>query len=75
MRPLTLHASALNDEEYHVYTASLQDLAWTGDEGDVVRDDAYYEEIRITLREMRGWLRGRYPEIPTGTTDSVRPGQ
>lgn len=65
MRPLTLHASALNDEEYDEYTTSLQDLSWASDdERDIARDDKYYEEIQISLREMRSWLRGRYASIP-----------
>ncbi|KAG6820395.1 hypothetical protein H0H93_001165 [Arthromyces matolae] len=50
MRPLTLHASALNNEEYDLYTASLRDL--TDDEGGNAHDDRYYEGMEIGVREI-----------------------
>lgn len=70
MRPLTLHASALNDDEYASYTSILKDLAWVDDSGQP-HDDVYYEQITISLRETRGWLRGRYCEVSPATIDSV----
>ncbi|KAG5634786.1 hypothetical protein H0H81_000792 [Sphagnurus paluster] len=73
MRPLTLHASALNDEEYDLYTASLNDLAEDdGADGEGHgHDDAYYEQMQIGVREARGWIRGRYSHLPAGSIDSI----
>lgn len=73
MRPLTLHASALSDAEYDLYTASLKDLA---DDhpvgGDRSNDDAYYNSLRVGVREARGWLRGRYADVVPADIDAVR---
>ncbi|KAG6908042.1 hypothetical protein DXG01_006404 [Tephrocybe rancida] len=69
MRPLTLHASALNDEEYELYTTSLKDLNDDSDPG--THDDAYYEAMQIGVREVRGWLRGRYAHLQPGVIDSI----
>ena len=74
MRPITLHASALSDAEYDLYTTALGDLAWSGDADDrsaTGHDDAYYEQMTISLREARGWLRGRYAHVPPASIDSV----
>ncbi|KAF8056487.1 hypothetical protein FPV67DRAFT_1456628 [Lyophyllum atratum] len=72
MRPLTLHASALNDDEYDLYTTSLNDLAWADDtDSGQAHDDAYYEQMKIGIREARGWLRGRYAHLPPGAIDSI----
>ena len=72
MRPLSLHASALSDTEYDVYTASLHVIADepTSDE-DVVHDDAHYEQMSVGVREVRAWLRGRYSHISACTIDSI----
>ncbi|KAG6812626.1 hypothetical protein H0H92_001845 [Tricholoma furcatifolium] len=50
MRPLTLHASALNDNEYELYTTSLRNL--NDDASTGAHDDAYYEAMRIGVREI-----------------------
>jgi len=72
MRPLTLHASALNDDEYDLYTTSLNDLAWADDtDSGQAHDDAYYEQMKIGIREARGWLRGRYAHLPPGAIDAA----
>ncbi|KDQ50035.1 hypothetical protein JAAARDRAFT_51495 [Jaapia argillacea MUCL 33604] len=73
MRPLTLHISALNDAEYSVYTTSLHDLAELSEPGDcdAIRDDAYYERISVGVREVRAWLRGRYPELHVSDLDMI----
>ncbi|KXN87266.1 hypothetical protein AN958_08998 [Leucoagaricus sp. SymC.cos] len=47
MRPLTLHASALNDDEYDFYTNSILDLALCDSTASNVRDYAFYEQISI----------------------------
>lgn len=49
-RRLSLHVSALSDDEYTQYTAILDDLAPDGDD--------------LSVRETRAWLRGRYPDAP-----------
>jgi hypothetical protein len=72
MRQLSLHASALNDAEYELYTTSLNDLAWTdGVDQTSTHDDAYYENMKLGVREARGWLRGRYSQISPANIDVV----
>ncbi|EIM81842.1 uncharacterized protein STEHIDRAFT_171492 [Stereum hirsutum FP-91666 SS1] len=65
MRPLTLHASALNDDEYALFTSSLADL--------VAPDPAptEHEKPLISTREVRAWLRGRYAELPLSELDAI----
>lgn len=77
MRQLSLHASALNDAEYELYTSSLQDVAWAEDQGSSSdstsssHDDAYYESMRVSVREVRAWIRGRYAHVPPTSIDGV----
>ncbi|KAF9449450.1 hypothetical protein P691DRAFT_812540, partial [Macrolepiota fuliginosa MF-IS2] len=73
MRRLALHASALNDEEYSLYTASIADLALcdSNHPSKNTRDDAFYEDISVSVREVRAWLRGRYPHIQVDDIDAV----
>lgn len=74
MRRLTLHASALNDEEYNLYTTSLADLVFcdsTQHDKNTTRGDAFYEQLSVSVREVRAWLRGRYPDIPLERIDAV----
>lgn len=52
-RPLTLHVSALSDAEYTSYTKSFAELA-------APPRDADWEKVVLSVREVRGWLRGRY---------------
>ncbi|KAK0451507.1 hypothetical protein EV421DRAFT_1898466 [Armillaria borealis] len=54
-RPLSLHVSALSDGEYAAYTSILDGIAPADDED-------------LNVREVRAWLRGRYPDAPV---DSV----
>jgi hypothetical protein len=74
MRPLDLHVSALNDDEYTFYTTSLNDLALKSDDidDDEPHDDDYFHSLSIGVRETRAWLRGRFSNIPASTIDSVR---
>jgi hypothetical protein len=76
MRQLSLHASALNDAEYELYTSSLQDLAWAGDQDSSFastsgQNDAYYEQMRVGVREVRAWFRGRYGHVAPASIDGV----
>ncbi|KAJ2917941.1 hypothetical protein MD484_g2475, partial [Candolleomyces efflorescens] len=73
MRPLRLHASALNDDEYDLYTSSLKELAEIeeGNEGGGGQDDEYFERITLGVREVRAWLRGRYSSVPAATIDTI----
>ena len=74
MRPLRLHASALNDDEYDLYTSSLKELAEIEDgAGGGEQDDEYFERITLGVREVRAWLRGRYSSLPAATIDTVSP--
>lgn len=75
MRRLALHASALSDAEYDLYTANLRDLTLTEeDDAKAGKDgeDAYFENIVVGVREARAWLRGRYLHVPAPTIDGVR---
>ncbi|KAJ3543132.1 hypothetical protein NMY22_g3248 [Coprinellus aureogranulatus] len=78
MRKLSLHASALTDDEYTLYTHALKELAeidvnqpqLTGGQG-ADGDDEYYEGITLGVREVRAWLRGRYAgKIEVGVMDN-----
>lgn len=76
MRQLSLHASALNDAEYELYTSILQGLVWADDQENSSaspsgHDDAYYEQMRVGAREVRAWIRGRYAHIAPATIDGV----
>lgn len=69
-RKLSLHASALNDEEYILYTQSLDDIALAEDiQGD--KDDEHYERMVVGIREVRAWLRGRYSHVSGSQIDTV----
>lgn len=72
-RRLNLHVSALNDAEYQLYTSSLADITLTDSQVDdgIEHDDAYFENISITVREARAWLRGRYSHISAAMLDNV----
>ncbi|KAJ7049626.1 hypothetical protein C8F01DRAFT_1181894 [Mycena amicta] len=63
MRPLSLHTSALNDAEYTLFTENLNSLL------DTDTDDP--EAQSLTMREVRAWMRGRYPSVPTATIDNI----
>ncbi|TFY77657.1 hypothetical protein EWM64_g6357 [Hericium alpestre] len=69
MRPLTLHASALNDDEYQLFTSSITDLLAPDAPP---RDDAQFEKVSISIREARAWLRGRYADLNVVDLDEVR---
>jgi hypothetical protein len=72
MRQLSLHVSALNDAEYDLFTTGLSDLVLLNDfDTHGVHDDAYYERVSVGVREVRAWLRGRYPYILAADIDSV----
>lgn len=60
MRPLTLHASALTDSEYALYTDALLDLAGEDALAAHPHDDSYYAALAVSAREARAWIRGRY---------------
>jgi hypothetical protein len=72
MRPLTLHVSALDDLEYNLYTTSLNDLVVSPDPS-TVHDDAHYEAMSVGVREVRAWIRGRYPILQAADIDKVWP--
>ncbi|TFK20669.1 hypothetical protein FA15DRAFT_673261 [Coprinopsis marcescibilis] len=71
MRRLTLHASALNNDEYDGYTRSLKELAEVDGEAGGDDSDEYFERLGIGVREVRAWLRGRYPALGPQTIDSI----
>ena len=67
MRPLTLHASALTDSEYDLYTNALLDLAGE-DVAEHPSDDSYYASLVVSAREARAWIRGRYTASSPGSS-------
>ncbi|GJE98843.1 hypothetical protein PsYK624_150800 [Phanerochaete sordida] len=69
-RPLTLHASALTDPEYTLYTTALLDLAGE-DAASHPHDDSYYAALVVSARETRAWVRGRYTELAPARVDAV----
>lgn len=69
MRSLFLHVSALNDDEYNLFTSSFSDLVAL-DLPLKVDDD--FEKLTVSIREARAWLRGRYPDLPVIDLDQVR---
>ncbi|KDR78854.1 hypothetical protein GALMADRAFT_137846 [Galerina marginata CBS 339.88] len=82
MRRLALHASALSDAEYEVYTACLRDLVdedthfdgkgkGSNEKAGELEDDAYFERMHVGVREARAWLRGRYAGVGTGAIDAI----
>jgi hypothetical protein len=71
-RPLLLHTSALNEAEYDLYTASIRDLIDAkDDERTQCDDDKNLDAMTVGVREVRAWLRGRYPDVPISDIESV----
>ncbi|KIY46104.1 hypothetical protein FISHEDRAFT_75949 [Fistulina hepatica ATCC 64428] len=54
MRKLSLHVSALSNEEYNDFTSCLTDLTGTPVQ------PSYDETQVLSVREVRAWMRGRY---------------
>ncbi|KAF7973096.1 hypothetical protein HWV62_16196 [Athelia sp. TMB] len=71
MRQLSLHASALSNDEYELYTSSLNDLADAHGNPNQSYDDAYYEDLKVGVREARAWFRGRYSHIAVSDIDMI----
>ena len=75
MRRLALHASALSDAEYDLYTTILRDIALADDDNQTgsrgAPDDTHFENMNIGVREARAWLRGRYSHLQASTIDKV----
>lgn len=69
MRSLFLHVSALNDDEYTLFTSSFADLV--ASDAPLPTDDDF-EKHRVAIREARAWLRGRYADLPVTDLDEVR---
>lgn len=69
MRSLSLHVSALNDDEYTLFTSSFADLVAPDPP---LKFDDDFEKLTVSIREARAWLRGRYPDLPVSDLDQVR---
>ncbi len=69
MRSLFLHVSALNDDEYTLFSSSLADLL-APDPPPNTDDD--FTKLTVSIRETRAWLRGRYPDLAVSDLDQVR---
>ncbi|KAI0259071.1 hypothetical protein BC834DRAFT_661855 [Gloeopeniophorella convolvens] len=68
MRSLFLHLSALNEDEYALFTSSLTDLV-ASDTPPL--DDEQFEKQSVSIREARAWLRGRYADLPVTDLDEI----
>jgi len=66
-RPLSLHVSALSAIEFATYPSFLDDL----DSGGKKAAAGDWSKRRVDVRELRGWLRGRYA-IDGAVIDKVR---
>lgn len=63
-RALSLHHSALSNSEYESYTASLSELlSDASSEHDQRLSGTDWDSARLSVREVRGWLRGRYGDV------------
>ena len=69
MRSLYLHVSALNEDEYSLFTSSFTDLLAFDTP---LTTDADFEKQKVPIREARAWLRGRYADLPVSDLDQVR---
>jgi hypothetical protein len=69
MRSLFLHVSALNDDEYTLFTSSFADIVAPDPP---LKPDDDFEKLTVSIREARAWLRGRYPDLPVSDLDQVR---
>jgi len=70
-RPLVLHLSALSDAEYKLFTESLADITDDDAGRRHSRSDADYEQVSVGVREVRAWLRGRYPNVSSAIIEEV----
>jgi hypothetical protein len=68
MRSLSLHLSALNDDEYTLFTSSFADLV--ASDAPLTTDNDF-EKHAVSVREARAWLRGRYPDLSVADLDQV----
>lgn len=73
-RPLTLHVSALSNEEFELFTHSLEELA-TLDYGGIGSRRALlehnYERLSFNCCDVRAWLKGRYLGMTIEKIDAV----
>ncbi|KAI9462750.1 hypothetical protein F5148DRAFT_1212416 [Russula earlei] len=68
MRSLFIHISALNDDEYTLFTTSFADLV-ASDVPPTTDDD--FEKHTVSIREARAWLRGRYADLHISDLDDI----
>jgi hypothetical protein len=69
MRTLFLHVSALNEDEYTLFTSSFTDLLASDTP---LTTDADFDKQKVSIREARAWLRGRYADLPVSDLNQVR---
>ncbi|KAI9455074.1 hypothetical protein BJY52DRAFT_1213422 [Lactarius psammicola] len=68
MRSLSLHDSALNEDEYSLFTSSFINLVAS----DIPpTTDADFEKQKVSIREARAWLRGRYADPPVSILERI----
>ena len=65
---LSLHVSALNNDEYSLFTSSFVDLV--ASDSPLTTDDDF-DKHTVSVRVARAWLRGRYPDLSVSDLDQV----
>ncbi|EIW83534.1 hypothetical protein CONPUDRAFT_164453 [Coniophora puteana RWD-64-598 SS2] len=70
MRPLSLHISALSNEEYDFYTTSFINLADVPDSDNPLKTTRY-EDVHVGVREARGWMKGKYSDLRGSDIDAI----
>jgi hypothetical protein len=74
-RPLAVQLAALNNDEMKSYTqilreiAALEDDRLQGNTGTIISSD--YEQLVVNSRDVRAWIRGRYPCISLANIDAI----
>ncbi|KAL0959071.1 hypothetical protein HGRIS_014371 [Hohenbuehelia grisea] len=72
MRQLALHISALNDDEYEIYTSSFNDLALNDcNDTPAKPPHDFYEKSTVGVREIRAWMRGRFSTVQVAKIDEI----
>lgn len=78
-RRLFLRLSALSDEEYAIGLEALKDVLdiEDADEGADKKTLTEQEELamegrEVSLKEVRGWMKGRFRDVKSGDVDKVR---
>jgi hypothetical protein len=69
---LFLPAADLHDSEYKLYATTLLSMVFDDVPETInMNDQAYFENMILSVRDTRTWLRGRYRHIPFSIVNKV----